>query len=79
MHACSYASIEDRDMIYVLGKTTTCATSIRTRESVYTNYAHAHAGRSSDPSRVHPASFPELLSDDFVGLDEFSNASVDAH
>jgi hypothetical protein len=66
------------DMIYVLGKTTTCATSEDERERIRRN-AHAHAGRSSDPSWAHPTSFPELLSNDLVGLDELSNASVDAH
>jgi hypothetical protein len=57
MHACSYASIEDRDMIYVLGKTTTCATSEDERESVYAEmHMHMRVVLQIPPGLIPPVS-----------------------
>lgn len=78
VHACSYASIKERGVISILAYARQARKGKTERIRRYAYYAYA-AGRSSDPSWIHPTCFPELLSNDLVGLYEFSNASVDAH
>ena len=72
-----------RDIWYMFQANQTQARRGTREESAYTDTlaynADARAGRSSYTTRVHPTGLPELLPNDLIGLDEFSNASVDAN